>query len=662
MGLPVSVKKKLKPLLAKPYVGRPLHLILWLALRLSEFFDRGIQLLRKPVLWFHRKASSAFYRIPHVRDLIQRDSFDGDASMLLAYYRQLASLCGQFPLRPKFSVLIPVYKVKPAFLRETLASVAFQCYPDWEICIVDDCSNDPAVTAVLEEFQAKYGARFRYVLAPENGHISVTSNRCLALATGEYVALLDHDDRLYPNALAEMLRYINLHDAPDILYSDERNCDADGFPLNDPYFKPDWSPFMHLSMNYTTHLSVYRTELVRQVGGFRKGFEGSQDHDLMLRMVEASPKPVVHVPFCLYQWRAHPGSTALSIDSKPYAAIAGEKAVLEACQRRGRPAEVNYETWTMHYRVKFALPAPNPLVSIIIPTRNGLSLLSRCLDSITRLSTYVDYEILIVDNGSDDPETLAYLRDFTGALPTHRRVLHAPGPFNFGALNNRAVQETAGEYVLLLNNDTEVRSPDWIQEMLRLAQFPEVGAVGAKLLYSSGQIQHSGVVLAAQDIAFHSGLLLPSTHGLYCHVMNTVHECAAVTAACLLISKKKYLEVGGLDQLMLPNGYGDVDFCLKLLEKGYSNLYTPYAELFHHESQSRKQSIENFEQTAMQLRWGKLLLRDPYLNPNLNYSEFFNINPKRMKLEVGGRLFQYLLETPPAEWNPEEAAQFKAMT
>jgi glycosyltransferase involved in cell wall biosynthesis len=574
-----------------------------------------------------------FWRMPYVKRLMYLGTPD-TFERIYVYLRSLKNACTYLPYQPKISVIIPVYKVKPEYFRETLLSIAFQTYDNWEACIVDDCSGMPELTQIVEEFRAAYPDRVKYSVNHVNSHISVTSNHCLDLATGEYCALLDHDDRLLPNSLAEMVRAINWHDQPDVLYSDERTVNDEGWAFNSPFYKPDWSPIMHLAMNYTTHLTVYRTSLVRQVGGFRKGFEGSQDHDLMLRMTEATAKPVVHVPLCLYQWRAHEASTASGVDAKPYAAVAGEKAVREACIRRGRPAEVTFEPETSHYRVKFELKTPLPKVSIIIPSKNSFDQINTCLASIFGRSTYPHFEVVLVDNGSTDQRCFDLYSRYEKERPSAFRVVRDPRPFNFAAQNRAGVEASSGDYLVFLNNDTEVLTPDWIEELLRVAQFPEIGAVGCKLLYPDGQIQHAGILGAGRDIAVHAGLKLERNHNLYCQMLNTLHEAIAVTAACLMVAKSKYLEVQGFDELYLQNGYGDVDFCLKLREQGYSNLFSPYAVLTHFESKSRKAGLEEFEKQTMVAKWGRTLVSDPYLNPNINYGEYYNVNLAKMPMDI----------------------------
>ena len=607
--------------------------------RLSRKFSWiGMKVFAKIAGRFHHIHSN----LPYVKK-IDRVLRPKRLQSLTKYYNHLGHVVNEMPYQPKISILIPVYKVMPSYFWECLQSVAIQVYKNWELCIVDDCSNDPAINKIVEEFQARFPGQVHFLTNEVNSHISITSNNCLKLARGEYIGLLDHDDRLYPNSLSEVVRYINFKEKPDILYSDERTIDEHGNKLNDSYRKPDWSPFMHLCMNYTTHFSVYKRELIVNIGGFRKGFEGSQDHDLMLRAVEASSKPVVHIPFCLYQWRAHPLSTAASMSSKPYAAIAGEKAVTEALARRGRPAVVNYEPFTHHYRLDFALPSPLPLISIVIPNKNSFELLQHCLEAVFQKSTYPHIEVIVIDNGSTDERVLALYKEYEAKNKNFISfVEHAY--FNFGKMVNQGVSRSHGDYVLLLNNDTSVIEPSWIEEMLKVAQFPEIAAVGAKLLYPNGTVQHAGILLTGQRIAEHPGIGLPEAHALYCNVMNTLHESSAISAACMLIRKDKYLEVGGFDEKYLPNGYGDVEFCLKLSRKGYSHLFTPYARLYHHESPSRGGTVEYFERFYLMQEYGREVFNDPFLNPNIARGNTYDVDHGYEGLDLTAPEFQYFLK------------------
>ena len=569
--------------------------------------------------------------------------------MLLRYYRFLGDHVATLPLQPRISILLPVYRPDPDHLREALASVALQVYPEWELCITDDDSRTPLVTDILESFAQRFPGRVTVLVNDHNQHISGASNRCLEAATGEYVALLDQDDRLYPNSLSEVVRTINRVAAengapPQVMYSDERVVGPDGQHIADTFHKPDWSPFLHLGVNYTTHLAVYRRDLLTRIGGFRRGLEGAQDHDLMMRAAEVATTPVTAIPLTLYQWRSHPASTAGDDDPKPYAWDAGLRAVTEACERRGRPAAVSVDPATNHYRMSFRLPSPPPRVSIVIPNRDAPALIRSCVTSIRALSTYPDVEIVIVDNGSTDPRTSAFYDELVRNDPD-TRVIHDPGYFNFARLNNAGVAAASGDYVILLNNDTEVMTPDWIEQLVMLAQFDEVGAVGTKLLYPDGSVQHGGIVGIASRIADHAGWFTGPDDHLYIDMVDTVHESIAVTAAALMIRRSLYQKVEGLDEVNVPNGYGDVDLCLRLRELGLTNVYTPYAALVHHESATRSRNIEVWELQYMRRRWPQELLNDPYLNPNLNRSGQYSPDPTIAQPDISARLFREWLRT-----------------
>lgn len=547
-----------------------------------------------------------------------------------------------FKSKPKISVLLPVYKVKTLYLEEALASIALQTYPNWEVCIVDDASGDADIDRTIATFKARFPGQVHHRVNPRNMHISATSNACLEMATGEWCVLLDHDDRLYPNALFEIVRYLNLHPQGEVFYTDEIVVQADGNPMGGPFFKPAWSPVLNLQTNYCAHLCAYKTSLLRQIGGFRTGYEGSQDHDLIMRASEKAQIPPVHIPFCTYQWRVHPQSTASSIDAKPYAATNGIKAVTEACQRRGLPpVQATYNAQTFHYDLKFEI-AGKPLVSIIIPTRNNLKVLKACVESVLNKSTWPNLEIIIVDNGSDDPETLAWLAKAASDLKC--RVIRDDGPFNFAHLNNLGAAAARGDYLVLLNNDTEVVTPDWIEAMLQYAQMRDIGAVGAQLLYADGTVQHAGGLLLGDWIAGHACRKLRPGDRTYIDALATVRECSFVTAACLMVARAKFDAVGGLEAAFLPNGYGDVDFCLSLGAKGYRHLYVPGAVLYHFESKSRGRAIETFERMEIKSRWAKALSLDPYLNPNLARSEQFTIEGAFPFASLGAKDLSHRIE------------------
>lgn len=521
---------------------------------------------------------------------------------------------------PLISVLMPCFNPNPEWFREAIESVRSQLYPHWELCIADDASTDPAIRPILEDYIQR-DARIRVAFRTENGHISASSNSALELVTGKFVALLDHDDLLPEHALFWVADAIAWHPEAGVIYSDEDKIDEFGTRF-EPYFKCDWNPDLFLSQNMISHLGVYRTELMRAIGGFRQGFEGSQDHDLALRCIEKlTPEQIIHIPRVLYHWRVHASSTAQSPDAKPYAILAGQKAIEEHLARKGVNARVEIGSQP-GYRVHYALPDAPPMVSIIIPTRNGLELLRQCVDSILSKTDYVNFEILIIDNGSDDQATLEYLQNLS-ANPKIR-VLRDERPFNYSALNNSAVEQAKGELICLLNNDIEVISREWLGEMASIALQPSVGAVGACLWYPDNTLQHGGVILGIGGVAGHSHKFLIRGQFGYFGRAIMIQSLSAVTAACLVIRKSTYQSLGGLDEKNLQIAFNDVDFCLRLLEAGYRNVWTPFAELYHHESASRgtedteekKNRFAN-EVNFMKKHHAKFLHNDPAYSPNL---------------------------------------------
>jgi len=520
---------------------------------------------------------------------------------------------------PRFSILVPVYNTPERWLRRMIDSVREQTYPHWELCLADDASTEPHVRAVLTEAAAA-DPRIRVAWRATNGHISAASNSALALATGDFVGLLDHDDELAPNALFEMSLVFGRRPETDLVYSDEDKIDEDGRRF-EPYFKPDWNPDLFLGQNYLSHFSVYRTALVRDVGGFREGYEGSQDWDLALRVTDRSTPPrILHIPKVLYHWRAIAGSTALELSEKSYPVEAARRALIDHFAARGIGASLEPVPGG-HWRTVYPLSQPAPLVSIIIPTRNGLEHLRRCVESITSATDYPSYEILIVDNGSDEPATLAWLGQVASDTI---RVLPVPGPFNYSAINNTAVRAARGEIVALLNNDLEVITPGWLTEMVSHACRQDVGCVGAMLYFPNDHIQHAGVILGVGGVAGHAFRDFPrGTEGVF-NRARLIQELSAVTAACLVVRKSVYTLVGGLDEADLAIAFNDIDFCLKVRRAGFRNIWTPFAELYHHESASRgaddtpeKRHRFDREVEAMLRRWGSDLGGDPAYNPNL---------------------------------------------
>ena len=519
---------------------------------------------------------------------------------------------------PRISVLMPVYNPPVKYLQLAIDSVRQQLYPHWELCIVDDASPNPAVRTVLTRC-AESDPRIKVKYRAENGHISVASNDALAMATGEYVALLDHDDLLAEHALYWIAAAILANPDAELIYSDEDKINEAGVRA-DPYFKPDWDPELLLGQNYISHLGAYRRQRMEAIGGFRKGYEGSQDWDLVLRFTEGlDTSRIVHIPTVLYHWRMLQSSTAVSLDAKPYAIEASRKAVLDHLQRERAAVDMGAVCNGVHHLPSFRVQG-SPLVSIIIPTRNGFSDLETCVDSLDR-TAWKNREIIIIDNQSDDPETLEYLQKL-GHRPDVR-VLPYPHHFDYAAMHNWVVPQARGEYLCLLNNDTEVIDTKWLCDMLAHAQRPGVGAVGAKLLYPDDTVQHGGVILGIGGMGSHAHKHAPEESCGYFGRAALIQNFSAVTAACLVLAKDLWSEVGGMSP-DLPVAFNDIDLCLHLMEAGYRNIWLPQARLYHHESKSRGSDVSpdkivrfSLEFAYMQWRWGKWLRTDPHYNPNL---------------------------------------------
>lgn len=524
---------------------------------------------------------------------------------------------------PVISVLMPTYNPPLNFLDEAIQSVRDQIYPHWELCIADDKSTDPEVHKLLEK-HAREDDRIKLVFREVNGHICAASNSALELATGQYVALLDNDDILPDHALYCVAETINRNGDAKLIYSDEDKIDEEG-QREQPYFKSDWNHDLFLSHNMISHLGVYEIELMREIGGFRKGMHGSQDWDLALRFIEKIEKrQIVHIPKVLYHWRIHEQSTSMAgKNAKPYAYVAGEKALNDHLERKHINGWAEFLPLLGSFRIRYELPEELPLVSLIVPTRNGIKHLSKCVESVLTLTDYANYEIQIIDNGSDDEETLGYLAEVISDARVS--VIRDDGPFNYSAINNRAINAARGSFICLLNDDIEVISPNWLSEMVSLAAQPDVAAVGAKLYYPNETLQHGGIVVGVNGVADHAHHGIPRHFPGYFSRAMLLQSCSAVTGACLVIRKSIYEELGGLDEENLKVAYNDVDFCLRAIKAGYRNIWTPYAELFHHESLTRgyedtPEKTARFEAEIdyMKAHWGEALNNDFAYNPNLD--------------------------------------------
>ncbi len=531
----------------------------------------------------------------------------------------------ELPVRV-ISVVMPVYNTDAGALREAVGSVRDQLYPHWELCIADDCSDLPHVREVLEAFADD--PRIRIVWRSVNGHISAATNSALALARSEFVALMDHDDVLRPHALYEVAVELEAHPEADLIYSDEDKIDEHGRPF-DPYCKPDWNHDLLLGQNYINHLSVFRRSLVERVGGMREGFEGSQDHDLILRIVEFShPERIRHIPAILYHWWHVTGAGAFSEAALARCITTARQAVAEHLERSGiEGATVEQHPDGLPWlRVVWPL-VTEPSVSIVVPTRNHAGLLRQLAEGVLQRTSYVNFELIIVDNDSSEADAQALLRQLE--RDPRVRLLRYPGPFNYSAINNYAVARSTGDIIVLLNNDIDVIDGGWLREIVSHAVRPDVGAVGAKLIYPDKTIQHAGVVLGITGgsdnpgVGGHLGFDVPRSDVGYFGQNALTRDISAVTAACLAVRRDVYLAAGGLDEKNLAIAFNDVDFCLHIARMGLRNVWTPFAELYHLESASRGSDMaaakaERFarEYRYMRARWGSALDYDPFYNPN----------------------------------------------
>ena len=517
---------------------------------------------------------------------------------------------------PRFSIVTPVYDPPIDALRAMITSVATQPFPDWELCLVDDASTDAAVLDVLTE-AASADPRVRVTRRVENGGIVRASNDGLAMATGELLVFVDHDDVLGVDALGVIARAIDDHGPVDFAYTDEAKLLPDG-RRGMPFYKPDWSPERMRSQMYTGHLSVMRRSLVEALGGFREEFEGSQDYDLVLRLTERTDR-ILHIPEMLYLWRALPTSAAGDTDAKPYAFEAGRRAVQEHCDRVGIDGTVELLPRAGCHRVRRRVRG-EPLVSIVIPTRGGGSRVDgvprvhveHAVRSVVERSTYPNIELVVVADRATPPEVVAALEEIgRGRL----RLVWFDGPFNFSAKINAGVLESSGDVILMLNDDVEVVTPDWIETLVALAQEPDCGMAGAKLLFADGTLQHAGHVYLGGNMT-HIYLGYPEDEPGMEHMLHLERECSGVTAACAAVRRDVFEAVGGLCEDLATN-FNDVDFSLKIRQLGLRIVWTPHAVLYHFESSTRVRAVTSADVEIIGARWGCVLAADPYYNPNL---------------------------------------------
>lgn len=527
----------------------------------------------------------------------------------------------KFDYRPLISIAMPVYNVEIKWLEKCIDSVINQTYDNWELCISDDASTDPKIKKCLEAYEKKE-PRIKVVFRKENGHISLATNSALEIATGEFIALLDNDDELPPHALFEVVKVLNERPELDVIYSDEDKIDAEGNRF-DPHFKADWSPDTLMGNNYISHLGVYRSSIVKSLGGFRKGYEGSQDYDLVLRVTEQIPEDhIYHIDKVLYHWRTIPGSTASSGEAKSYIYDSGVKALTDALNRRGIKGTVRPGLISGFYEVTYEV-LQEELVSVIIPTKNGYDDLKLCVDSIIEKTSYPNYEIIIADNGSTDPKMQELFAEYKKQLDERFIVELIDIPFNYSRINNLAAEKASGKYLLFLNNDTEVIEPNWMTTMVSYAQFDRIGCVGAKLYYPDDTTQHAGVLVGIGGVAGHALNNYDRTHCGYFGRLVIDVNYLAVTAACMMVKVTDFKAVNGFDET-LEVAFNDVDLCLKIYELGRYNVYAHQVELYHFESKSRgyedtpeKQKRFAGEIKKMQDKWPAYIAHDPFYNDNL---------------------------------------------
>ena len=534
--------------------------------------------------------------------------------------------------KPLISILIPVYNIGREYLSDCIDSILNQSYSNFEVCLVDDCSTNQETKDTLEEYSKK-DKRIRVKYRKENGHISRATNDALKMAKGEFVALMDNDDMIPNNALYEMVKVLNQNKKIDMIYTDEDKINLDGRRC-DPNFKSDFAPDSLLSSNYICHFTLLRKSIMDEIGGERVGFEGAQDYDLFLRFTEKTTRDkIYHIPKILYHWRMVEGSTSMVIDNKGYALERGRKAVEEALERRNIKGTVKIAEGCPYYYIEYDVSS-NPLVSIIIPTKDLAEITDNCLKSIYEKCTYKNFEIILVNNRSEKQETFDMFEKYKKEHKNFK-VVDADMEFNYSAINNLAAKKCKGDYLLLLNNDIEVITPNFIEIMLGYAMQSHVGAVGAKLIYPDNTIQHGGVIVGLGGVAGHALTDLDRNAIVWGGRLSVPYDYGAVTAACLMIDKKKFDEVGGLDE-RIKVAFNDIDFNLKLQSKGYYNVFVPMAELYHYESKSRgmDNTTEKYKRFVSEVnlmieKWSKELKNDPFYNQNYSLSKAFYLDKNK---------------------------------
>ena len=527
----------------------------------------------------------------------------------------------------KFSIVVPLYNTPIKFLKQMINSVINQTYSNWQLCLAD--GSDAEHTYVGEYIKSINDVRINYKKLDENKGIADNTNECILMADGDFIALFDHDDLLHPSALFEMMKAV-CEQGADFIYTDEVTFVGRPNNITIHNFKPDFSPDTLRSYNYICHFTAFKKQLLDIVGGFNREYDGSQDYDLILRLTEKAQN-IVHIPKALYFWRSHKASVASDVSAKPYVVDSAKRALSAHIERIGLCGRVEDAVVPTTYKMQYDIIG-NPLVSIIIPNKDHTDDLEKCLNSVYTKSTYKNFEIIVVENNSTDKKTFEYYKEVE-AKYNNLKVITWESGFNYSAINNFAAKKSQGEYVLLLNNDIEVITPDWIEQMLMFAQRKDVGAVGAKLYYDDDTIQHAGVIVGLGGVAGHSHKGFARENPGYMARASIVQNLSACTAACLMIRKDIYNEVGGLDEGYAV-AFNDIDFCMKIRAAGYLIVFTPFAEFYHYESKSRgdddtpeKRARFNSEIFRFQERWGsELKAGDPYYNPNLSLdSEDFSL-------------------------------------
>jgi len=527
----------------------------------------------------------------------------------------------------KFSIVVPLYNTPIKFLREMIGSVQKQTYSNWQLCMADGSDDEHGF--VGEYVKGIKDSRICYKKLDENMGIADNTNACIAMADGDFIALFDHDDLLHPSALYEMAKAIEEKNA-DFVYTDEVTFVGKPSNITIYNFKPDYSPDTLRSYNYICHFTAFSKELLSEVGGFNKAYDGSQDYDLILRLTEKAQN-IVHIRKALYFWRSHKASVASDVSAKPYVVDSAKRALAAHIERIGLVGKVEDAVVPTTYKIQYDIIG-NPLISIIIPNKDHSDDLEKCLSSLYEKTTYKNFEIIVVENNSTEQKTFEYYESAKSRYNNLKVIVWEKG-FNYSAINNFAESEAKGEYILLLNNDIEIITPDWIEQMLMFAQRKDVGAVGAKLYYDDDTIQHAGVIVGLGGVAGHSHKDFARDNPGYMARASIAQNLSACTAACLMIRKDVYDEVGGLDEGYAV-AFNDIDFCMKIRAAGYLIVFTPFAEFYHYESKSRgdedtpeKRERFNGEIFRFQERWGKeLKAGDPYYNPNLTLdSENFDL-------------------------------------